>query len=80
MRLPLTDENDRSSINYDLLYPMVDAFMSSGFSYFDTAYNYHNGESEKALKKALTERYPRDSFIMTDKMPLFLVKTADDME
>ena len=80
MRLPLTDENDRSSIDYSALYSLVDRFMESGFTYFDTAYNYHNGDSERALKKTLVDRYPRDAFILTDKMPLFMVNTKDDME
>lgn len=40
-----------------------------GFNYFDTSYAYHNGTSETAIKKAVVEKYPRESFKICDKMP-----------
>ncbi len=45
---------------------MVDLFMEAGFTYFDTAYVY-NG-SEEAARKALIERYPRESFTLATKL------------
>lgn len=47
---------------------MVDAFMDAGFNYFDTAHVYINGKSETALKACLTSRYPRESYILTNKL------------
>ncbi|MCD8038498.1 MAG: aldo/keto reductase [Lachnospiraceae bacterium] len=78
MRLPLTNPEDKTSIDYEELNKMVDLFMQAGFCYFDTAYLYHNECSEGALKKALVERYDRDSYILADKMPTVIVKSADE--
>lgn len=47
---------------------MVDAFMAAGFNYFDTAHVYLNGQSEEMLKRSLTSRYSRDSYILTNKL------------
>ncbi|MBQ7475670.1 MAG: aldo/keto reductase [Clostridia bacterium] len=47
---------------------MVDRFMEAGFNYFDTAHGYHRGKSETALRESLTSRYPRDSYILVDKL------------
>lgn len=53
---------------------MVDAFMNAGFNYFDTAHIYMAFRSEKAIKKCLTSRYPRESYVLVDKLtyPLFI--------
>ena len=68
MRLPLLDENDVTNIDYEQVNEMVDAFMDAGFNQFDTAYVYHEGIGEQAFKKAVVDRYPRDSFkISTNK-------------
>lgn len=47
---------------------MVDAFMEAGFNYFDTAHGYMELRSETAVKKCLTSRYPRESYILVDKL------------
>ena len=39
-----------------------------GFNYFDTAHGYLDGKSERALKTCLTSRYPRDRYVLTDKL------------
>lgn len=80
MRLPLIDENDKTSIDQEQFNKMVDIFMEAGFIYFDTAYLYHDEMSETALRKALVERYPRESFLIADKMPTVIVKSAEDYE
>jgi predicted aldo/keto reductase-like oxidoreductase len=72
MRLPV---NAGGSIDIDAFRKMVDAFMEKGFTYFDTSYVYHDGNSEKALKEALVTRYPRDSFTITTKSPVFMIKS-----
>ncbi len=53
---------------------MVDRFMESGFTYFDTARAYFDGGNERMIRKALVERYPRDSFTLADKLPIWLMK------
>lgn len=67
MRLPLLDENDQTSIDIEQFKQMVDTFMESGGTYFDTAFVYHEGASETALKEALVDRYPRESFTLATK-------------
>ena len=47
---------------------MVDAFMAAGFNYFDTAHVYINGQSETALRECLTSRYPRESYVLANKL------------
>ena len=46
---------------------MVDKFLEAGFTYFDTAYGYLGGKSEEAVKTALVDRYPRESFQLATK-------------
>ena len=78
MRLPLIDSQDKSSIDMEELKKMVDEFMAAGFTYFDTAFTYHEQLSESVLKEALVDRYDRDSYIFADKMPTVLVKSGDE--
>lgn len=51
---------------------IVDLFLEAGGTYFDTAYVYDNGDSEKAIKKALIDRYPRDKFTLCTKLCAWL--------
>lgn len=78
MRLPLTDANDPTSIDQDLFNEMVDIYLEKGFNYFDTSYAYHNGTSETAIRKAVVERYPRESFKICDKMPTWALTCEED--
>ena len=78
MRLPKTDENDPTKIDQELFNEMVDIYMEKGFSYFDTSYAYHNGASEVAIRKAVVERYPRESFQICDKMPTWALTSPED--
>ena len=80
MRLPLKDENDFESVDIEQLKKMVDLFMDKGYNYFDTAYPYHMGKSEEAIKKTLVERYPREEFLLADKLPLFFIEKKEDLE
>jgi len=80
MRLPLKNPNDQTSIDYELLNKMVDKFMERGFTYFDTAWMYMGYESEIAIRKAVVERYPRDKFTVASKLPIGMVKSAENME
>ena len=80
MRLPQTDKDDPTSINQELFNQMVDIYMEKGFNYFDTSYAYHNGMSEIAIRKAIVERYPRESFKICDKIPTWALTSKDDNE
>jgi predicted aldo/keto reductase-like oxidoreductase len=80
MRLPLKNADDVTSIDMELMEKMVDEFIGRGFTYFDTAYPYHNGKSEVAFRQAVAERYPRNAFTVTDKMPCWEVRTEADLE
>ncbi len=80
MRLPKFDPDDAKSIDLEQTKKMVEIFMENGFNYFDTAYPYHGETSEIAIRKALVERYPRDSYILADKMPILRVKSSEDYE
>ncbi len=78
MRLPLQNPDDSSSIDMETVCNMVDAFLEQGFTYFDTAYMYHAGQSEVAAREALVKRHPRDRFTLATKLPMmFLEKEAD---
>lgn len=77
MRLPLTDPEDQTAIDIEHFKAMVDAFMEAGGTYFDTAYVYHEGTSEVAVRKALVERYPRDSFTIATKCLAWAQPDAD---
>ena len=79
MRLPVRG-GDPTDFDYEQLNAMVDAFLSSGFTYFDTSYVYHNGRSEEATRKAVVERHPRDSFTVATKFPTFLLKDEAEIE
>ncbi len=73
MRLPKIGDE----IDIEQTKTMVDMFMSAGFTYFDTAWAY--GGSEDATRKALVERYPRDSFQLASKIaPWINCKTREE--
>ena len=79
MRLPTIGGNPLLIDNKQVR-KMADKFISEGFTYFDTAYMYHGGLSEGALRKAVVERYPRDKFTIADKMPVSMVRTASGLD
>ena len=76
MRLPMLGEE----VDIEQVKKMADTFMSKGFTYFDTAYVYIGGKSEVALKEAVVDRYPRDSFQCATKLPLWDLMGAAEME
>lgn len=80
MRLPLKKADDPTSIDLEHVCRMVDTFIEKGFTYFDTAYMYHNGMSEKIFKEAVEKRHPRDSYTIATKMPTMMLKCKDDHE
>ena len=80
MRLPLLDENDFKTIDYEQVNKMVDTYMDAGFNHFDTAYIYHEGLGEIAFRKSVVERYPRESFKIATKLPLFVITEESQLE
>ncbi len=80
MRLPVIDTKYQSKIDFYQLNNMVDTFLERGFTYFDTAYMYHNFISEVALKESLVKRHNRDSFTVATKLPIMFLKEKDDLE
>ena len=79
MRLPVIN-GDMDKIDEAYFCNMIDSFMEQGFTYFDTAYPYHNQKSEGAVRCCLVERYDREKFYLADKMPVWLVKEYADYE
>ncbi len=65
MRLPL---NPDGSIDEAQVRQMTRYAMDHGVNYFDTAYPYHNGESERVIGRVLKD-YPRDSYYLATKYP-----------
>lgn len=64
MRLPMKG----AEVDYDEFNRMIDYFMESGFRYFDTAHGYLEEKSETAIRDCLVKRYPRDSYLLADKL------------
>lgn len=74
MRLPMICED----VDIEQTKQMVNIFMEKGFSYFDSSWGYMGGKSEEAMKTAIVDRYPRDSFQIATKCPAFIVKEAEE--
>ncbi len=70
MRLPKLE--DEKTIDVPQVCDMVDAFLAAGGTYFDTAYVYGDGASENAIRQALVERHPRESYTLATKMCAWL--------
>lgn len=79
MRLPVLNGN-QEEIDLEQVKEMADLFLENGFAYFDTSFVYHNGQSERALRQAVVERHPRDSFTIATKFPTFAVQTEEQVE
>ena len=75
MRLPKREDG---SIDIEQTKTMVDRFMDAGLTYFDTAYVYDDGASERALKEALVDRYPRERFTIATKVNARVAKSAEE--
>ncbi len=75
MRLPKLPDG---KIDYATGRKMYEVAFASGVNYFDTAYMYHDGESENFVGSVLAD-YPRDSFYLADKMPMMMVRSAADI-
>ena len=75
MRLPMNgDQVDIVQTN-----AMVDTYLQRGFCYFDTAHGYLDGKSELALKTCLTSRYPRDRYLLADKLSSLFFNSQEEI-
>lgn len=82
MRLPCKTKLKREAnplIDYDKGQNLVDMAYQNGVNYFDTAYMYHAGKSEKFIGTAL-KKYPRDTYFLADKLPIWMCSKKSDME
>jgi len=66
MRLPTTGEGFHAPVDYTKAKEIIDYAMANGINYFDTAFDYHGGDSEKFLGEALA-KYPRESYYLATK-------------
>ena len=78
MRLPVRDGND-GDVDRAAAEKMIDYAMAHGVNYYDTAWGYHSGNSERVLGAALS-KYPRDSFYLADKFPGYDLSNMDKVE
>ena len=76
MRLPEKD----GAIDIEQVSQMADSYMEAGFNYFDTAYVYHGGNSEKVVKEAIVKRFPRESFTIATKLPAWFLHSPEDRD
>ena len=82
MRLPCKTPIKREAnplIDYNKAQELVDIAYENGVNYFDTAYMYHAGKSEKFIGQAL-KKYPRESYYLADKLPIWMCKKPADMQ
>ena len=75
MRLPMLGED----VDIEQVKRMVDLFLEKGFNYFDTAHGYIDGKSELALRECLTSRYPRERYVLTNKLSGGFFQTQEDI-
>ena len=75
MRLPVVDGDD-ARIDEAEAAAMVDYAMAHGVNYYDTAWGYHNGNSELVMGRALA-RYPRENYFLADKFPGYDLSNMD---
>ena len=75
MRLPMIGDQ----VDTEQTKQMVDLFLSRGFNYFDTAHGYIDGKSELAVKECLSSRYPRDRYILTNKLSGNYFSTTEEI-
>lgn len=79
MRFPTINKDGKDVIDRECAAKMLDTAIKSGVNYIDTAFPYHNGESELFLGEFL-KKYPRDSFYLATKLPMWDVKSKEDVK
>ncbi|MBO4873318.1 MAG: aldo/keto reductase [Lachnospiraceae bacterium] len=80
MRMPLLDPNNDASVDVEQVKEMVDLFLSKGFTYFDTAIMYNGCASQRVVKEAIVDRYPRDRFTIATKLHNAFFNSLEDRD
>ena len=75
MRLPMKG----SEVDYGEFSRMVDTYIAAGFNYFDTARVYLGGQSETAIRECIAKRYPREAFVLADKLSASLFNSREEI-
>lgn len=79
MRLPTKSDGKNNVIDKEETAKMVDYAIKNGVNYFDTAWGYHDGESELVMGDVLS-KYPRESFYLATKFPGYDLSNMDKVE
>lgn len=79
MRLPVKEIDGKQSIDEEETSKMVKYAIDNGINYFDTAWGYHDGESEIVMGNILS-KYPRDEFYLATKFPGYDISNMDKVE
>ncbi len=75
MRLPMIGDQ----VDLEQVKKMVDRFLEKGFNYFDTAHGYIDGKSELAIRECLSSRYPRENYVLTNKLSSNFFEKEEDI-
>ena len=76
MRFPVLENGKINEVEAE---KMLDLAIESGVNYIDTAYPYHNGDSEPFVGRIL-DKYPRDSYFLATKLPMWKIEKEEDVE
>ncbi len=75
MRFPMKGKE----VDYEQTSKMIDTFLENGFNYFDTAHGYIDGQSEIALRECLVKRYPREDYILVNKLTTYYFEKEEEI-
>lgn len=78
MRLPTVPDSN-GVVDEAKTKEMIGRAIDAGVTYFDTAYPYHSGQSEKVLGRVM-KNWDRKQYLLATKLPLWLIKSRDDVE
>ena len=76
MRLPMQE----GAVDIAACCEMTDRFLAAGGTYFDTALMYCGSQSEAAVGRFLTSRYPRDAYTVATKLHSGFFNTLEDRD
>lgn len=76
MRFPTQEDGKIDEVQAE---KMLDEAMAKGVTYYDTAFPYHNGDSEPFVGRVLN-KYDRSSYVLATKLPVWMVETREDAE